>query len=49
MRETPQIHRHERLEGARGGGHEMAVGAQVKIDDLDAFKKKIFSLVDVKN
>jgi single-stranded DNA-specific DHH superfamily exonuclease len=29
------------LEGATGGGHEDAVGAQVKIKDLEEFEKRI--------
>jgi len=29
------------LEGARGGGHENAVGAQVKIEDIEIFKKNL--------
>ena len=31
----------EALEGASGGGHEEAVGARIKIDDLDFFKEQI--------
>jgi len=33
------------LEGARGGGHENAVGAQVKIEDLEKFREKLIELV----
>ncbi len=29
------------LEGARGGGHEDAVGAQVKVEDLEKFKENM--------
>jgi len=35
----------ESLEGARGGGHENAVGAQVRINDLDEFKDRVESLI----
>jgi len=30
------------IQGAKGGGHENAVGAQVNVDDLDEFKKNLF-------
>ena len=33
------------IEGATGGGHENAVGAQVKINDLEKFKEKVKELV----
>lgn len=31
----------EKLEGATGGGHEDAVGAQIRIEDLEIFKKNL--------
>ena len=34
------------LEGATGGGHEDAVGARIKTDDLDIFKAKLKELAD---
>lgn len=34
------------LEGATGGGHECAVGVQVRIEDLEKFRKKLFELVE---
>jgi single-stranded DNA-specific DHH superfamily exonuclease len=30
----------EKLEGASGGGHEEAVGARIKVEDLDKFKEQ---------
>ncbi len=33
------------LPGATGGGHEDAVGAQVSVDDVEAFRKKLEELV----
>jgi single-stranded DNA-specific DHH superfamily exonuclease len=33
------------LEGARGGGHENAVGAQVKIEDLEKFRENLEKLI----
>ncbi len=33
------------LEGATGGGHENAVGAQIKINDLGKFKDRLMELV----
>lgn len=33
------------IEGARGGGHENAVGAQVKIEDLELFRKRFTEAV----
>jgi single-stranded DNA-specific DHH superfamily exonuclease len=33
------------LEGARGGGHRDAVGAQVRVGDVEKFRKKIFGLI----
>lgn len=35
----------EGLENATGGGHEDAVGAKVKIEDLDKFKKRLKELI----
>jgi len=35
----------EDLEDARGGGHEDAVGARIKIDDLEIFREKFEELV----
>jgi len=35
----------EGIEGATGGGHENAVGAQVKIEDLEKFRENIEKLV----
>ena len=35
----------EGLEGATGGGHEHATGAQISIEDLPKFKERIESLV----
>ncbi len=35
----------EGIEGATGGGHEHATGAQVSIEDLPKFKEKIESLI----
>ncbi len=34
------------LEGARGGGHKNAVGAQVRIEDLEEFKERMEKLVN---
>jgi len=34
------------LEGATGGGHEDAVGVQIKIEDLEKFRKKLFEFVE---
>ena len=34
----------ERIEGATGGGHENAVGAQVKIEDLEKFRDNLEKL-----
>jgi single-stranded DNA-specific DHH superfamily exonuclease len=36
----------EGLEGATGGGHEDAVGAKVKVEDLDEFRKRLENLVE---
>ena len=33
------------LEGATGGGHENAVGVQIKLEDLEKFRKKLYSSV----
>ncbi len=33
------------LEGARGGGHKNAVGVQIKVKDLDEFKKRLEKLI----
>ena len=35
----------ERIEGATGGGHENAVGAQVKIEDLEKFRENLEKLI----
>lgn len=35
----------EGLEGARGGGHENAVGAQVRINDIDEFRNNVERLI----
>ena len=35
----------EKIEGATGGGHEDAVGAQIKIDDLEKFEKELRKLI----
>lgn len=35
----------EGIEGASGGGHEEAVGAQVAIDSLEKFKEKLIKLI----
>ncbi|GBE19837.1 DHH family protein [archaeon BMS3Abin17] len=35
----------EELEGATGGGHEDAVGVQVKVEDLEKFRKTLKKLV----
>lgn len=35
----------EGIDGGRGGGHECAVGAQLKVEDLEIFKKKMLELV----
>ncbi len=35
----------EGIEGARGGGHEMAVGGQMKTKDLDRFKEEVEKLI----
>ncbi len=35
----------EDIEGARGGGHENAVGATMKVDDLERFRKRIETLL----
>ena len=37
------------LDGATGGGHEKAVGARVKVKDLEEFKKRFSELVEKKN
>lgn len=37
----------ESLEGATGGGHENAVGAQVKIEDIEGFRKKFIKISKV--
>lgn len=34
------------IDNATGGGHEDAVGAQVKIEDLEMFKKKVLKIID---
>jgi len=36
----------EGLEGATGGGHEDAVGAQMKLEDVDKFEKELRKLVE---
>jgi len=36
----------EGIEGARGGGHEEAVGAQVPVDNLEKFKERLFNFVE---
>ncbi len=36
----------EGINGATGGGHEDAVGAQLKISELEKFKEKLFNLID---
>ena len=36
----------EGLEGATGGGHEDAVGAQVKVEDLEKFRARLKELVE---
>jgi len=36
------------LEGASGGGHENAVGAQIKIEDLEKFREKLIELINRK-
>ena len=33
------------LEGATGGGHEHATGAQVSVDDLQKFKENLMKLI----
>jgi len=35
----------ENLEGATGGGHEDAVGAQVRIEDVEKFRERMEKLV----
>ena len=35
----------EGIDGATGGGHENAVGAQVKIEDLEKFRENIEKLI----
>ena len=35
----------EDLDGATGGGHENAVGAQIRVKDLEKFKKNILELI----
>jgi len=37
----------EGLENARGGGHEDAVGGQVKIEDLEKFRENIKNIVEL--
>jgi single-stranded DNA-specific DHH superfamily exonuclease len=39
----------EGLEGARGGGHKQAVGAQMSVEDLPKFKSSIEELLSHKN
>ena len=36
----------EGLKDSTGGGHEFAVGAKIKTEDLDEFKKRIEKLVE---
>jgi len=36
------------LEGATGGGHEMAVGVRVKVKDIEKFKKRFSELVEAR-
>jgi len=36
----------EKLEGSRGGGHEDAVGAQIKINDLEKFKSNLEKIIN---
>ena len=36
----------EGLEGARVGGHEDAVGAQVRIEDLEIFRERLENLIE---
>ncbi|MBU3906710.1 MAG: hypothetical protein KKA64_00495 [Nanoarchaeota archaeon] len=36
----------EGLDNATGGGHEDAVGAQVKIEDLEKFRERLVKLID---
>ena len=38
--------RHGDEEGATGGGHENAVGARVKVKDLEKFKERFSELVE---
>lgn len=35
----------EGIEGARGGGHENAVGAQVKVEDIEMFRKRFLEIM----
>ena len=35
----------EGLESATGGGHENAVGAQIRTEDVDEFEKRIKNLI----
>ena len=34
----------EGIEGATGGGHEDAVGAQIRVDDLEKFRERLEGL-----
>ena len=36
----------EGLENARGGGHEDAVGGQIKTEDVERFRKRIEELIE---
>ena len=36
----------EKLEGSRGGGHENAVGAQIKVEDLEKFRENMKKLIE---
>ncbi len=38
----------EDLEGATGGGHENAVGGQIRVDDLEKFKENLEKLINNK-
>lgn len=35
----------EGLEGARGGGHEESVGGNIRVDDLEIFRKRVMEIV----
>ena len=44
--ETTENEAIKNLEGATGGGHEDAVGAQINVEDIEKFREKLLELVE---